>query len=87
MRRTIAILFLPLAAAACDREPFERPGTLRATGINQANLQAMLVEPDHARQGIAAEGSSGATAADAVDRLLKGKRAPLPESFTSLGGE
>ncbi|WP_027133147.1 hypothetical protein [Geminicoccus roseus] len=87
MRRTILILALPLGLTACDTDPFARPGTLRATGVNQANLLAMLVEPDHARMGIGAGDSSGPAAADAVDRLLAGERYPLAESFTKLSGE
>lgn len=85
--RSVIVVVLPVFLIACDTEPLDRPGTLRATGVNQANLQAMLVEPDHLQRGIGAEGSHGATGADAVERLLAGKRHPLPETVIVDSGK
>lgn len=87
MPRTITISLLLLVLAACESDPLGRPGTIRASGVNAANLQAMLVDPTHGRLGIGAAGTLGSAAAEPVDRLLTGKRYPLPEAFTTLSGD
>lgn len=87
MIRGTALLTLLLALSACTSDPMDRPGSVRASGVNEANLHAMLVDPDHARRGIGAEGAPGAAAVTAVDDLLSGKRQPLPEWFTTLGSD
>ncbi len=63
---------IPLAAAlvigGCTaQEPYERPGTWRATGANDANLRAMVANPSDLDRGVApaapARGEMGALAA------------------------
>ncbi|HEV7265138.1 MAG TPA: hypothetical protein VGN83_09490 [Falsiroseomonas sp.] len=75
MRRSPALLGLPLllALAACGGpEPYERPGTWRATGANEANLRAMVVEPAQLTRGArplaASRGERAAIAADLLGR-------------------
>ncbi|WP_372624094.1 hypothetical protein [Falsiroseomonas sp.] len=76
MRRSPAMLALPLllAVAACGGpEPYERPGTWRATGANEANLRAMVVEPAHLTRGARPLAAShGERAAIAAERLGRG---------------
>jgi hypothetical protein len=86
IRRTALLILLPMLPA-CTSDPMDRAGSVRASGVNEANLHAMLVDPDHARRGIGAVGAPGAAAAIAVDDLLSGKRQPLPEWFTTLGSD
>ncbi len=86
MLRATVTLMLLLALAACESDPLGRPGTIRASGVNAANLQAMLVDPTHSRLGIGANGALGSAAADPIDRLLTDKRYPLPAAFTTLSG-
>jgi hypothetical protein len=72
-----------LLLAGCD---YERPGTWRATGVNDANLAAMLAEPGHAVRGVAAPNERGQPASAAVWRLERGRRPPLPDSRASNVG-
>ncbi|MBV1798608.1 hypothetical protein [Siccirubricoccus sp. G192] len=70
---------LPLLAllAGCTQDPFERPGTVRARGVNDANLRAMVTDPAHLQRGAEAFTSRGAAAADPVARLRRGERREL----------
>ncbi|HEX2526652.1 MAG TPA: hypothetical protein VHL31_10200 [Geminicoccus sp.] len=87
MLRPLTALLVLLSLAACNADPYDRPGTLQPAGVNDLNLQAMLVEPAHLHHGIGAVGSHGPTAADAVDRLLNGKRYPLPDTYIIVPDE
>lgn len=53
MPKPSALLWLPLAlaAAGCGPEPYDRPGTWRATGANERNLRAMVADPAHLTRG------------------------------------
>jgi hypothetical protein len=67
--------------AGCNYDPFDpyqRPGTWVPTGANDANLRAMVVNPNDLVQGTGEGVSSGAEAAPPVERVLTGKRSPLP---------
>lgn len=79
MRASSLLLLLSLAACAFT-DPYERPGTWRPTGANEANLRAMLAEPAHLQRGVAATGMDGAQAAAAIERLRQDKVKPLPAS-------
>ncbi len=59
-------------------DPFRRPGTYSPTGANEANLRAMVAEPEDLLGRPAQRTSMGAEAAPPVARLLSGKRYPLP---------
>ncbi len=67
MLKPVAPLCLLLALAACGPEPFDREGTWRATGANEANLRAMVADPAHLTRGAAplapARGESAAQSA------------------------
>lgn len=80
------ILLLPLLLGACVGDDFARPGTWQATGVNDANLRAMLADPTHAVRGAAAADTRGAAAAAPVTRLLQDRRAPLPPRESGRGG-
>ncbi len=73
-------LLLLLLAGACDRDSFDRPGTVTARGLNEANLRAMVANPAHLQRGVEAGTSRGAVAAEAVDRLRRGQRQALPSA-------
>jgi len=87
--KAIALLLPVLTLAACDTDPMERPGTWQASGVNDRNLRAMLVDPGQLeRGGIGTSSASGGMGAAAVDRLLTGRVRPLLEVRTSkVGGE
>jgi len=72
MPKPSALLLLPLllAASACTPEPYERPGTWQATGVNDRNLRAMVADPAHLTRGVdALAPARGEVAAMAADRL------------------
>lgn len=93
MRRLL--LALPLLAAACQGplEPHERPGTWQASGVNDANLRAMIADPAHLDRGAApASASRGEPAARAAIRAATvpaAQRLPAggpPSAATNRGG-
>jgi hypothetical protein len=80
----VSALLVLLFTVGCSGEALDRPGTFRATGANEANLRAMVSDPDHLRRGVGENGARGAAAASAVDLLLSGKPRPLPATGTSV---
>ena len=67
--------------SACSYDPFDpyqRPGTWVSDGANDANLRAMVANPHDLIEGTGERVSSGAEAASPVQRVLAGKRYPLP---------
>ncbi len=83
--RRILLLALPLAACG-PGDDFTRPGTWRATGANDANLATMLVEPAHARAGVAARTDRGQPGSHAIRLLEQDRRRPLPDSRAATIG-
>jgi hypothetical protein len=79
-------LMAALLLAGCGPDPIERPGTWRASGLNDQNLRAMLVEPPHAARGIGVTDSRGDNAVAAVERLRQDKLRPLLDPRGSGGG-
>jgi hypothetical protein len=69
----ILLALTPLALVACDADPMDRPGTLRAAGVNDTNLRAMVVNPAELQSGAAAADARGAAAASAVELIVGGK--------------
>jgi hypothetical protein len=71
-----------LLVTGCDAsyltDPYQRPGTYNPTGVNDANLRAMVANPHDLVEGTGAGVTTGATAAPPVARVLAGKRYPLP---------
>lgn len=81
MRRIVIAVLLALAVAACDSfDPYDREGGWRPTGANEANLRAMLVEPDELFVGTSERGSDGQIGGAAVERLRADRVRPLPAS-------
>lgn len=84
------LLLLPvLALAGCDphQDPIDKPGTwsLPPSGLtaNDENLRTMLVNPNDLVNGSGTDTSDASEAAAPVDRLLSGRRYPLPMTSTS----
>lgn len=74
----LALLLLSLAASACSPEyEVDRPGTWRATGVNEHNLRAMIADPRDLEAGAGSATERGDGAARAVTRLLIDRRRPL----------
>jgi len=80
------LLAAALLLAGCGPEAIDRPGTWQATGLNDRNLRAMLVNPAHAAGGIGAADSRGDTAVSAAQRLREDKLRPLQDPRGSQGG-
>lgn len=81
MRRIMIPVLLALAVAGCDSfDPYEREGSWRPAAANEANLRAMLVEPDELFVGTAERGSDGHLGGAAVERLRGDRVRPLPAS-------
>lgn len=71
MRKTLSLILL-LAVSDCS-DPWNRAGTWQATGVNEQNLQAMVIYPGDLSKGQSSPGVNGQLAAAAVDRLLQGR--------------
>ena len=83
----IVILLAAAASLTACTDPYSRPGTWHATGVNQDNLLAMLADPDDAAWGVTQIGSNGQLAAAAVTRLRAGQVKTLPnDSISKIGG-
>jgi hypothetical protein len=69
-----------LSGCAYDlTDPYQRPGTYRPVGDNDANLRVMVVNPADLAEGTGSAATAGSEAAPPVTRLLAGKRYPLPD--------
>ena len=72
---------------SANGDPMEAPGTWQPTAANDANLRAMLANPDDFYGGVGDRGSLATPASDAVYRLLTDKVKPLPlVSGVTFGG-
>ena len=77
--------FLVTFLSGCNAlEPYQRPYSWHATGANEANLAAMVVDPADLVHGHAIGPSDGSAAAASVDRLRHDHVKPLPDG-NSLG--
>jgi type IV pilus biogenesis protein CpaD/CtpE len=81
MRRFLVLAALPLWVAACDVD--NRPGTWQFTGANDANLRAMIANPDDLVTGVSDRRADGQVVAAAVARYRAGKVKDLPEASIS----
>ena len=79
-----------LAVSGCGlatRDTWNDPGTWKPTGANEANLQAMIANPDDLYEGRGERGSSAVIATTMVNRVLTGSIAKLPTAGgLSFGG-
>jgi hypothetical protein len=81
MRIRLPMLLLLLAATAgCEAfDPYRREGAWRPAGVNDQNLAVMVARPAELVRGTGAEGSTGAAAAGAIERLRADRVKPLPD--------
>lgn len=88
-RLIAGLLLIAPALAGCTvppwSDPFERPGTWRPTGANEANLRAMAQNPADLERGQAARGDLAAEGIPPIERLLAGQRRPLPAVASNAG--
>jgi len=95
MRRLSLLLLLCAAGCGLDSPdyPMDKPGTwhLPETSANDANLRAMVVNPNDLAAGTGESTTLGVEAGPPVQRLFTGQRYPLPASNPSelniLGAE
>jgi len=84
MRHVCLIVSLLVTGCGPDLfDPYQRPGTWRPAGDNDANLKVMVANPHDLIEGAGQGASAGAEAAPPVARLLAGKRYPLPSENAS----
>ena len=80
-RRAVALLGgALLALGACTDDPFERPGTWRATGVNDANMRAQIVDPAQLQRGAGAGTDRGQAGSAPITVLEAGKRPQVPST-------
>ena len=79
MRRVLWLATLPLLAGCV----YDRPGTWRPVGANEANLRAMVADPQDLVTGVADSRADGQVVAAAVARYRAGKVKDLPDSSIS----
>ncbi len=81
---------LLVGLAGCDiaaRDSWDDPGSWRSTGANDANLQAMVANPNDLIAGRGDRGTSAVIATTAVNRYLTDKIKALPTTGgLTLGG-
>ncbi len=84
MARAICAICLLLASGCtATNDPLDKPYTWRALGDNAANLRVMIADPQDLMRGREDATGLGAEAGPAVQRVLDGKRRPLPELSAS----
>ena len=81
MRATLSLAVLLPALAACEVQ--DRPGTWQPVGSNDANLRAMIADPDDLVTGVADTRADGQVVAAAVARYRAGKVRDLPDASVS----
>lgn len=77
--RYALILLLALSGCAAE-DPLTRPGLWQPVGANDANLAAMVADPDDLVTGVSDRRMDGQVAAAAVARYRAGKVKDLPDS-------
>lgn len=77
-----------LTGCSALQDPYERPGTWASEGVNDANLRAMIADPNDLALGRGTERALAVEAVPPVARLLSGHRPSLPtESASGIGAE
>lgn len=70
-----------LLAGGCSlTDPYQRPGSWRPLGVNDANLAVMVVNKSDLQQGTPGGLADGQLAAAAVERLRHDRVKPLGDS-------
>ena len=78
--------FVLLLSACAAEDPLTRPGLWHPVGANDANLAAMVADPDDLVTGVADRRVDGQVAAAAVARYRAGKVKELPDSSIAKVG-
>ncbi len=79
----ITALLLPVAGCGAAGDVYERPGVWRPVGSNDANLRAMIADPDDLVTGVADPRADGQVVAAAVARYRAGKVKDLVDASVS----
>ena len=74
-----------LGVGGCNYDPWQREGTWTPSGVNDANLAAMVANPADLYGNAGSPFSRASAAAPAVDRLLTGKTKTL-DIISTTGG-
>ena len=74
-----------LGVGGCNYDPWQREGTWTPSGVNDANLAAMVANPADLYGNSGSGFSRGSAAAPAVDRLLTDKIKTLNVTSTTGG--
>ncbi len=83
-----AAALVALGGCSLARDPIEQPGTWRATGANEHNLRAMVMDPSHLERGIGASTDRAQPGSLAATRLFTDRRRRLVITSTSeVGGQ
>ena len=82
----VVLLLGGCAGSPLASDPFAQPGTWSETGVNDANLRAMVADPHDLVAGKDAPNSLAVEAARPVGILFSGKRPALPGGGASGGG-
>lgn len=85
--RILGLLALGSSGACAAIDPYERPGVWTPIGASEANLRAMVANPDDLVRGSEEPGEPGKPAADAVANWRGGRVQPLPQSGTGDSGQ
>lgn len=75
--RLVASAVAVLLSGCAGPEPFDRPNTWHATGVNDSNLAVMAVRPADLARGRGTGPADGQVIATSVDRLRSGQVKPL----------
>ncbi len=78
----LPVLLGPLlgVAGCAATDPLSRPGLWHPIGANDANLRAMIADPEDLHHGAVDGRADGEVAANAVARYRAGKVKELPDS-------
>jgi type IV pilus biogenesis protein CpaD/CtpE len=87
VHRSMLLAGLTLSLGACAwTDPLQREGLWHPTGVNNANLAVMVVNPHDLVAGRGTTTSDATLAAAAVDRLYRDKVKALPDTGLVLAG-
>lgn len=79
--RTILIACFLFALPGCTgTDPLYRSGLWHPTGANEANLRAMIADPQDLVSGASSPNADGQIAAAAIQRYRTDRVKPLPDS-------
>ena len=81
----VALLGLAAGIGGCT-DAFDRPGTWNPSGVNDANLQVMVVDPAQLRRGVGSATARGQAGSQPITTLEAGERPPLPSTQLSTVG-